>query len=123
MSGSSALTTFGENDDLLTTPMRAVIPASATLPTTIAAANIAAFNLALPISATFRTGGASPCVRGDTNNDGQRNASDTASFVSVLLSGTADPLLACRADLNADTLNDGQDIGAFVQCVIGGACP
>jgi hypothetical protein len=47
---------------------------------------------------------------------------DTDCFVDVLLGNTVDLGRQSRADMNGDTLNDGNDIALFVNCLING-CP
>ena len=112
-----------------TTPMRATIAATASLPTTIGAVAISAGagsqSLALPLSALFNTAAASTACgrRGDFDNDNQITPADIAPFVYILLHGPANSTDACKADLNQDTQTDAADIQRFVDCVTGGPCP
>jgi RHS repeat-associated protein len=78
-------------------------------------------------------GGGQPlCRRGDVNNDGLVTIADVGPFVSVLLAGTGTAQQVCAADLGGpaytipgtpDGLIDGNDIQAFLDCLLGGQCP
>jgi RHS repeat-associated protein len=77
-------------------------------------------------------GGPPLCRRGDVNNDGQVTIADVGPFVSVLLAGTGTAQQVCAADLGGpaytipgtpDGLIDGNDIQAFLDCLLGGQCP
>jgi hypothetical protein len=65
---------------------------------------------------------------GDLNCDGSINAADAAGFAEALLNaddfnaGHPD-CIASNADLNHDGLIDGEDIPAFINCVLTGICP
>lgn len=60
---------------------------------------------------------------GDCDNSGGFSiAGDLPCFVNVLLKINTDPGAITRCDFNADTVVDGRDIPAFVNCVVNG-CP
>ncbi|MCK6485592.1 MAG: hypothetical protein L6R00_15800 [Phycisphaerae bacterium] len=70
------------------------------------------------------------CPRGDINCDQIVNAADVPLFVDALLS--AQPLSACEsytANVNGDidgggaSRVDGDDVQAFVDCLLGANCP
>jgi hypothetical protein len=64
------------------------------------------------------------CPRGDMNCDQTVDLNDLTPFVTTLL--YPESYGVCEhftADLNADGLNDGQDINLFATCLLGGGCP
>jgi probable HAF family extracellular repeat protein len=63
------------------------------------------------------------CVKGDVNADGSINALDIHAMVGTILEGGT-PWELCAGDLGAphDGAVTGDDIGAFVQCLLGGPC-
>ncbi len=64
-----------------------------------------------------------PGRKGDFDNDNVVTPADIPDFINNLLNGPADATVACKTDINADTLSDAGDIAPFVACLTGGACP
>jgi len=55
--------------------------------------------------------------KGDLNGDGLITNADIAPFVSVLLTGTADPSTFCAADMNSSGTVNGDDIQPFADAL------
>ncbi|MCB9852668.1 MAG: DUF3466 family protein [Phycisphaerales bacterium] len=63
------------------------------------------------------------CLKGDVNADGAINALDIQAMVGTILNGgSAWELCAGDLGLPHDGAVTGDDIGAFVQCLLGGPC-
>src|SRR5262249_35466017 len=66
----------------------------------------------------------SSCTKGDVNNDGARNGLDVAAFTRVYLNpGGATATETCAVDIAAPSGVDPNDIPAFINCLLTGACP
>jgi len=68
---------------------------------------------------------ATDCTKGDLNQDGSINGADVAGFVGTLLGnngpGTAE---FCATDFDNDgNLETGDDLSAFVDCLVNDVCP
>ena len=64
------------------------------------------------------------CTKGDVNADTLRNGRDISGFTRVYLNpGGATATEQCACDLAAPSGIDPNDIPAFVNCLMTGACP
>lgn len=65
------------------------------------------------------------CLKGDVNADSLIDGRDVSAFATALISGaTPGSQPHCASDIDSDgTLELGDDLQAFVQCLLSGACP
>lgn len=61
-------------------------------------------------------------VRGDANGDGVLTMDDIPGFVAILVNQIGGLSARKATDMNADGVNDGTDIGIFVECLLAGGC-
>jgi hypothetical protein len=64
-----------------------------------------------------------PGRKGDFDSDNAVTSADIPDFVNNLLLGPADATVACKTDMNLDTLADASDVAPFILCLTGGPCP
>ena len=75
----------------------------------------AGVNLTLTLNGTVTS---PSCVAADADCDTVVSIADIASFIDMLLNGTA-PCDSCTGDVNNDLVRDGRDIQGFVQALVG----
>ena len=61
-----------------------------------------------------------PPAVGDTDDDGDLDAADLATFVAVLLGADTDPDHVWISDVNKDCAANGSDVAGFIDAMIGG---
>jgi len=67
---------------------------------------------------------AAACTKADVDNNGVKDGRDVAAFVAAVLSPAPGSQPFCSADMDNDgTLEPGDDVAAFVSCLINGTCP
>jgi len=73
----------------------------------------------------YECDGAVVCTKGDVNQDGLINGADVSGFVGTLLGNNGPGTLEfCAADFDNDSnLDTGDDLSAFVDCLVNGVCP
>lgn len=64
------------------------------------------------------------CTKADVDNNGVRDGRDVALFVTAMLNPSLGSQLFCASDMDSDgVLEPTDDIAAFVNCLVNGACP
>jgi hypothetical protein len=67
---------------------------------------------------------APPCTKGDVDNNGLKDGRDVGAFVSAVFSAVPGSQPFCAADMDGDgVLELPDDLTAFVNCLVNGACP